>query len=87
MSAVDARLEADLSTQTAVRSAARAVPEHVALTAVIVLSTVLNVIHLDGEGYANTYYAAAVKSMLMNWRNFFVSFAYQQRSYDRRKSL
>lgn len=75
MSTVDARIEADLGTRTAVRSLTRVVPGHVALAAVVLLSTILNVIHLDGEGYANTYYAAAVKSMLMNWHNFFfVSF-------------
>jgi 4-amino-4-deoxy-L-arabinose transferase-like glycosyltransferase len=75
MSAVDARVDAELSTRSSVRAVARVVPEHVALFGVVLLSAVLNIIHLDGEGYANTYYAAAVKSMLLNWHNFFfVSF-------------
>jgi 4-amino-4-deoxy-L-arabinose transferase-like glycosyltransferase len=75
MSTVDARIDADLGTRASVRSVTRIVPERVALVAVVLLSAVLNVIHLDGEGYANTYYAAAVKSMLLNWHNFFfVSF-------------
>ncbi|MFN8541176.1 MAG: glycosyltransferase family 39 protein [Thermomicrobiales bacterium] len=41
------------------------------LTAVLLLSAALNLIGLNKEGYANTYYAAAVKSMLTNWHNFF----------------
>jgi 4-amino-4-deoxy-L-arabinose transferase-like glycosyltransferase len=75
MSATDARIEPSLGARTSVWAITRVVPEHVALAAVVVLSAILNVIHLDGEGYANTYYAAAVKSMLMSWHNFFfVSF-------------
>jgi hypothetical protein len=50
-------------------------PERIALAAVVLLAAVLNIIHLDGEGYANTYYAAAVRSMVLSWHNFFfVSF-------------
>ncbi len=46
-----------------------------ALGGVILLSAVLNVALLSDEDYANTYYAAAVRSMLLNWHNFFfVSF-------------
>jgi 4-amino-4-deoxy-L-arabinose transferase-like glycosyltransferase len=46
-----------------------------ALAAVLLLSTFLNLFWLPGEGYANTYYAAAVKDMLTSWHNFFfVSF-------------
>jgi 4-amino-4-deoxy-L-arabinose transferase-like glycosyltransferase len=41
------------------------------LVAVVALSAALNLIGLTGEGYANTYYAAAVKSMLTSWHNFF----------------
>src|SRR5947209_11080292 len=75
MSTIDAHIDADLGTRTSARSITRVVPERIALAAVVLLSTVLNVIHLDSEGYANTYYAAAVKSMLMSWHNFFfVSF-------------
>ena len=46
-----------------------------ALAAVLILSALLNLLWLPSEGYANTYYAAAVQSMLQSWRNFFfVSF-------------
>ena len=46
-----------------------------AFIGVVSLSAILNIFHLEGEGYANTYYAATVKSMLQNWHNFFfVSF-------------
>ncbi|WP_050809929.1 glycosyltransferase family 39 protein [Desulfosporosinus sp. OT] len=39
------------------------------------LSAILNFVNLGIEGYANTYYAAGVKSMTMSWKNFFfVSF-------------
>ena len=35
----------------------------------------MRLVGLDREAYGNTYYAAAVKSMLTSWRNFFfVSF-------------
>ncbi len=50
-------------------------PQHIALTAVLALSAVLNVNHLSRNGYANTFYSAAVRSMLRSWHNFFfVSF-------------
>jgi 4-amino-4-deoxy-L-arabinose transferase-like glycosyltransferase len=42
-----------------------------ALVAILLLSTFLEFFQLDQEGYANTYYAAAVKSMLTSWHNFF----------------
>src|SRR4051794_39349941 len=41
------------------------------LAAILAVSAALNIIGLGGEGYANTYYAAAVKSMLTSWHNFF----------------
>src|SRR5579883_1799233 len=45
------------------------------LAGVLIISACLNLLQLSREGYANTYYAAAVKSMLMSWHNFFfVSF-------------
>jgi 4-amino-4-deoxy-L-arabinose transferase-like glycosyltransferase len=48
---------------------------HVALAGVLGLSSALNLVNLSQNGYANTYYAAAVRSMLHSWRNFFfVSF-------------
>lgn len=42
-----------------------------ALALILMVSAFLNLIRLDQNGYGNTYYAAAVKSMLMNWHNFF----------------
>jgi 4-amino-4-deoxy-L-arabinose transferase-like glycosyltransferase len=46
-----------------------------ALGAVLALAAALNLWALDRVGYANGYYAAAVKSMLQSWHNFFfVSF-------------
>ncbi|HVB72243.1 MAG TPA: glycosyltransferase family 39 protein [Ktedonobacteraceae bacterium] len=47
----------------------------VTLGAILLISLILNVFQLTQEGYANTYYAAAIKSMIQNWHNFFfVSF-------------
>lgn len=41
----------------------------------LLVAVVLNFAQLNQEGYANTYYAAGVKSMLTSWHNFFfVSF-------------
>jgi 4-amino-4-deoxy-L-arabinose transferase-like glycosyltransferase len=46
-----------------------------ALATVLGLSAFLNLFWLPSEGYANSYYAAAVKNMLTSWHNFFfVSF-------------
>ena len=46
-----------------------------ALLVVLALSAGLNLFGLANEGYANEYYAAAVRSMLGSWHNFFfVSF-------------
>ncbi|WP_067922487.1 ArnT family glycosyltransferase, partial [Alicyclobacillus shizuokensis] len=44
---------------------------HLILAAILALSAFLNLYGLNQEGYGNEYYAAAVKSMLMNWHNFF----------------
>ncbi|MCE5286629.1 MAG: glycosyltransferase family 39 protein [Pelosinus sp.] len=38
---------------------------------VVLLAFFLNFVRLEQEGLANLYYAAGVKSMLMNWHNFF----------------
>jgi len=38
---------------------------------ILILSVVLNFANLGIEGYANTYYSAGVKSMMMNLKNFF----------------
>ncbi len=43
----------------------------IALGAILLLAAFLNLFQLSREGYANAYYAAAVKSMAMNWHNFF----------------
>jgi 4-amino-4-deoxy-L-arabinose transferase-like glycosyltransferase len=54
---------------------ARVLPRHIALTAVLALSAVLNVNHLSRNGYANTFYSAGVHSMLHSLHDFFfVSF-------------
>lgn len=46
-----------------------------ALAGVLLLAVFLHFYRLEQEGYANLYYAAAVKSMLTSWHNFFfVSF-------------
>jgi len=46
-----------------------------ALGTIFLLSALLEFWRLNQSGYGNTYYAAAVKSMLMSWHNFFfVSF-------------
>lgn len=38
---------------------------------ILLLSIILNFTNLGIEGYANTYYSAGVKSMMMNLKNFF----------------
>jgi 4-amino-4-deoxy-L-arabinose transferase-like glycosyltransferase len=45
--------------------------ERIALGAVLVLAAVLNLARLGDLGYANTYYAATVRSMLTSWDTFF----------------
>src|SRR5579859_7424912 len=45
------------------------------LVAILLVTAALDFINLNQEGYGNTYYAAAVKSMLTSWHDFFfVSF-------------
>jgi 4-amino-4-deoxy-L-arabinose transferase-like glycosyltransferase len=57
------------------RRGARVLPQHIALTAVLALSAILNINHLSRNGYANTFYSAGVHSMLHSLHNFFfVSF-------------
>jgi 4-amino-4-deoxy-L-arabinose transferase-like glycosyltransferase len=49
--------------------------ENGALIAILLLAGGLNFYSLAQNGYGNSYYAAAVRSMLASWRNFFfVSF-------------
>src|SRR3954451_11254972 len=45
--------------------------EHIPLTAVLLLSAFLGLWNLSINSYSNDYYAAAVKSMLQSWHNFF----------------
>jgi 4-amino-4-deoxy-L-arabinose transferase-like glycosyltransferase len=49
----------------------RVLPQHVALAAVLALSAVLNVNHLARNRYGNTFYSAAIHSMLRSWHSFF----------------
>lgn len=44
---------------------------NIALFLILILSAVLNFANLGIEGNANTFYAAGVKSMMMNFKNFF----------------
>lgn len=49
--------------------------QRIALGIILLLAAFMNLFRLEQNGYGNTYYAAAVKSMLMSWHNFFfVSF-------------
>jgi 4-amino-4-deoxy-L-arabinose transferase-like glycosyltransferase len=45
--------------------------ETFALGAILLLSAGLNFYNLDASYYTNEYYAAAVRSMTVNWHNFF----------------
>ncbi|HZR45012.1 MAG TPA: glycosyltransferase family 39 protein [Ktedonobacteraceae bacterium] len=45
--------------------------QKIALGLIILLSAVLNFWSLDQQGYSNTYYSAAVRSMMQNWHAFF----------------
>jgi 4-amino-4-deoxy-L-arabinose transferase and related glycosyltransferases of PMT family len=49
----------------------KATKEKAALAAIVVLSALFNFVNLGIEGYSNQYYAAAVKSMTLNFKNFF----------------
>jgi 4-amino-4-deoxy-L-arabinose transferase-like glycosyltransferase len=44
---------------------------YLVLAAILFLSVILNFYKLGQEGIGNTYYSAAVKSMLESWHNFF----------------
>lgn len=53
----------------------RAVQDRIWLLVVLLLAAIMNIYRITQEGFANLYYAASVKSMLMNAHNlFFVSF-------------
>jgi 4-amino-4-deoxy-L-arabinose transferase-like glycosyltransferase len=49
----------------------RTLAGHAALVAILVLSGLLEFVKLSQNGFANTFYSAAVKSMLRSWHNFF----------------
>ncbi|WP_026886503.1 glycosyltransferase family 39 protein [Clostridium beijerinckii] len=49
--------------------------ENISISLILILSAILNFANIRIEGYGNSYYAAGVKSMTMNIKNFFfVSF-------------
>ncbi|MFZ5819937.1 MAG: glycosyltransferase family 39 protein [Chloroflexota bacterium] len=50
-------------------------PAHILLIGVMLLSVGLHFANLDAIGDANTYYTAAVESMLQSWSNFFFAAA------------
>src|SRR5947209_16753395 len=75
MSAQPASIQPAEADGTATRSLPRIRFSSIALAGIALLSALLNLVQLDREGYANTYYAAAVKSMLTSWHNvYFLSF-------------
>ncbi|RLC93982.1 MAG: glycosyltransferase family 39 protein, partial [Chloroflexi bacterium] len=45
--------------------------QRLALVGILLLALFLHFFRLEQEGYANLYYAAAVKSQLTSWHNFF----------------
>ncbi len=46
-------------------------PAHILVVGIMLLSVVLHFANLEAIGDANTYYTAAVESMLQSWSNFF----------------
>jgi 4-amino-4-deoxy-L-arabinose transferase-like glycosyltransferase len=50
-------------------------PAHILVIGVMLLSAGLHFANLEAIGDANTYYTAAVKSMLQSWSNFFFAAA------------
>ncbi|HEV2239251.1 MAG TPA: glycosyltransferase family 39 protein, partial [Ktedonobacterales bacterium] len=51
--------------------AALRVPRYWALAAILTLAAGADFYQLQREGFANLYYAAAIRSMLQSWHNFF----------------
>lgn len=50
---------------------AKFISENYLIIPIVIVSGVLNFWNLGIEGYGNIYYAAGIKSMLMNFKNFF----------------
>ena len=46
-------------------------PAHIILVLIMLLSLGLHLLNASAIGDGNTYYTAAVKSMLQSWHNFF----------------
>ena len=69
--AEEATREPDRDPVHAASLVAAVTPARVTLAGILALATFLDIVGLNTEGYANTYYAAAVKSMAMNFHNFF----------------
>lgn len=44
--------------------------EKIGIILVLILSGILNLVNLSIENYGNEYYAAGVKSMVLNFKNF-----------------
>jgi len=45
--------------------------QRLSLGPILLLAAILDFFRLDQEGWGNEYYAAAVRSMLQSWHNFF----------------
>lgn len=74
MTVMDATLHASVKNRTGWLTRPlvwRITPAALILAGLVLLSTLLHLVNLDAIGDANTYYTAAVKSMLQSWENFF----------------
>ncbi|WP_445152454.1 ArnT family glycosyltransferase [Baekduia sp. Peel2402] len=69
--ATPADVRAPRRSRSSLRDRVRAIPMPAPeLMLLLAVAGVLNLWALDTNGYANTYYSAAVKSMSMSWHNF-----------------
>jgi len=64
-------VNAELAARMPARISLARVRPHLPLGAILALAAYLDFWNLGRNGYANTYYAAAVRSMLASWHNFF----------------